>query len=62
MLAFRVLKIVEPVKDLIEVYDGYLKRPTAGALIQRSRSIAAASLKTSMKFATVLLHNFEDLP
>ncbi|KAF8347401.1 hypothetical protein F5887DRAFT_30134 [Amanita rubescens] len=61
-VALRVLKIVEPVKDLIEDYDGYVQRPTEGALIQRSYYFPAAELRTSLKDAAVLPYNFEDLP
>jgi len=61
-LALRVLKIVEPVKDLIEEYDGFVQRPTEGALIQRLDYVPLSSLKMSMKDAAVLPHNFEDLP
>ncbi len=61
--SLRVLKIVEPVKDLIEDYDGYVQRPTEGALMQRSDSyIPVKDLKTSMKDAALLPHNLEDLP
>jgi hypothetical protein len=62
MVAFRVLKVIEPVKDLLEDYDGHLQRPTEGALIQRSNSFPVTSLKTSMKSAAVLPDNLEDLP
>ena len=62
MVALRVLKIVEPVKDLIEDYDGYIQRPAEGELIQRTGSIPMRSLRTSMKDAAVLPHNLEDLP
>ncbi len=61
-VALRVLKIVEPVKYLIEDYDGYVQRPTEGALIQRSNRIPVQDLKTSMKNAAFLPHNLEDLP
>ncbi|KAF8347418.1 hypothetical protein F5887DRAFT_1281109 [Amanita rubescens] len=61
-VALRVLEIVEPVKDLIKDYDGFVHRPTEGALIQRSKYIPMTSLKTTMKGAVILPHNFEDLP
>ncbi|KAF8351045.1 hypothetical protein F5887DRAFT_1155265 [Amanita rubescens] len=62
-VALRVLKIVEPVKDLIEDYDGHIQRPTEGALIQRSTFTPVANLNTLLlKCAAVLPHNFEDLP
>jgi hypothetical protein len=61
MVALRVLKIVEPVKDLIKDYDGYVQRPSEGVLIQRSKYTPTLSLKTSMKGAAILPHNFEDL-
>ena len=35
-LAMRVLKILEPVQDLIEGYDGRIHRPKEGELVQRS--------------------------
>jgi hypothetical protein len=57
-VAFRVLKVVEPVKDLIEGYDGYIQRPTEGSLIQQSNSIPVTRPKRSI----VLPHDFEDLP
>jgi len=60
-VALRVLKIVEPVKDLIEDYDGHVQRSTEGALIQRSDRIPVKELKTSMKDAALLPHNLEDL-
>ncbi|KAF8347386.1 hypothetical protein F5887DRAFT_1172479 [Amanita rubescens] len=62
-VVLRVLKIVEPVKDLIEDYDGHVQRPTEGALIKRIRSTSfpATILKTSVKGLAVLPHNFEDL-
>ena len=60
--ALRVLEIVEPVKDLIENYDGYVQRPTRGALIQRSDYIPVKDLRTSVKGAAILPHDFEDLP
>ncbi|KAF8347384.1 hypothetical protein F5887DRAFT_881885, partial [Amanita rubescens] len=59
LVVFRVLKIVEPVKDLIKNYDGYIQRPTEGALIQRRDSIPAMILKED---AAILPHNFEDIP
>jgi hypothetical protein len=62
MVAFRVLKIVEPVKDLVQDYDGYVQRPSEGVLIQRSKCPSAFSLKTTMKGAAILPYNFGDLP
>jgi hypothetical protein len=59
MVALRVLKIVEPVRDLIKDYDGYVQRPSEGALFQQSRCIQASALMNS---AATLPHNFEDLP
>jgi hypothetical protein len=60
--AMRVLKIVNPVKDLIEDYDGYVQRPTEGSLIQRLGSFPVIDLNISMKDVAVLSHNLEDIP
>ncbi|KAF8340883.1 hypothetical protein F5887DRAFT_1284186 [Amanita rubescens] len=62
MVALRILEIVEPVKILIEDYDGHIQRPTEGALIQQSKHIPITILKTAMEGAGILPHNFEDLP
>jgi len=62
MVALRVLKIIEPVKDLIKDYDGYVQRPSEGALFQRSKYTPVSSLKTLMNGVATLPHNFEDLP
>ena len=58
-MALRVLKVVEPVQDLIEDYDGYLQRPTEGSLIQRSDSIMTRTKYAAM---AALPYDFEDLP
>ncbi len=64
-MTLRVLKIIEPVKALVDDYDGYLHQPTEGALIQRSsvrHPVAALSLNLSLKGAKILPLNFDDLP
>ena len=64
----RVLKIMEPVYDLLEDYDGYIHRPVEGALIQRSQhnsntlTVVVRDSKSNMKDALMLPINFEDLP
>ena len=60
-MALRVLKIIEPVKALLEDYDGYVHQPAEGALIQRSNvDIPVASF--GLKGAAILPLNFDDLP
>ncbi|KAF8350356.1 hypothetical protein F5887DRAFT_297990 [Amanita rubescens] len=64
-VALRVLKIIEPVKSLVEDYDGYLHQPTEGMLVQRSHvghPVAALRLDRSLKAAATLPLNFDDLP
>ena len=64
-MALRVLKIIEPVKALIEEYDGHVHRPTEGELIQRSNvglPVAFFKLNKSLKGAAILPLNFDDLP
>jgi len=63
-VALRVLKIIEPVKTLVEDYDGYLHQPTEGMLIQRSNMahpVPRLRLQT-LKAAATLPLNFDDLP
>ncbi len=70
-MALRILKIVEPVQDLVKDYDGRVHRPTEGMLIQRSMLggshtdplVVTTSLDVAMMtHATVLPVNFDDLP
>ena len=64
-VALRVLKIMEPVKALVEDYDGYLHQPTEGVLIQRSNigyPVSAFGLNRSLKAMATLPFNFDDLP
>ncbi|KAF8350354.1 hypothetical protein F5887DRAFT_1094627 [Amanita rubescens] len=64
-VALHVLKIIEPVKALIEDYDGYLHQPTEGMLVQRSNigfPVPALRLDQSLKVRTTLPLNFDDLP
>ncbi|KAF8350353.1 hypothetical protein F5887DRAFT_1125901 [Amanita rubescens] len=64
-VALRVLKIIEPVKALVEDYDGYLHQPTEGMLVQRSHvgyPVASLRLDQSLKAAATLPLNFDDLP
>ncbi|KAF8350383.1 hypothetical protein F5887DRAFT_1069407 [Amanita rubescens] len=64
-VAFRIVKIVEPVQDLVKDYDGHLLRPTEGMLLHRPISphkVVVRSLDTkSMKDTAMLPINFEDL-
>ncbi|KAF8350351.1 hypothetical protein F5887DRAFT_1069382 [Amanita rubescens] len=65
LLALRVLKIIEPVKVLVEDYGGYLHQPTEGALFQRSNisyPVPAFKSHHSLKALTTLPLNFDDLP
>ncbi|KAF8347399.1 hypothetical protein F5887DRAFT_1072391 [Amanita rubescens] len=59
VMGLRVLKIVEPVKDLIKDYDGHVQRPFEGALFLQSRCTPESTL---MNGAATLPRNFEDLP
>jgi hypothetical protein len=67
-VALRILKIIEPVPDLLKDYDGYIHRPVEGALVQRSQcnfdmpTVVVRDLKANMKDALKLPINFEDLP
>lgn len=63
-LALRVVKIIEPVQDMLKDYDGYVHRPTEGALVRRSRStLVTRRIKANRtKDAMMLPLNFEDLP
>ncbi len=64
-VAVRVLKIIEPVKALVDNYDGHVHQPTEGALIQRSNTrspFATFGLNQSLKGAVILPVNFDDLP
>ena len=66
----RIIKIVEPVQDLVKDYDGHIRRPTEGMLVQRSMLgthtdplVVTTSLDVAMMtHATVLPVNFDDLP
>ena len=63
-MALRVLKIIEPVKTLLEDYDGYLHHPAEGALIQRSNvkfPVVSFRMNQSLKGAAILPLNFDDL-
>ncbi|KAF8350382.1 hypothetical protein F5887DRAFT_1069406 [Amanita rubescens] len=70
-VALRIIKIVEPVQDLVKDYDGHVHRPTEGMLVQRSmlgsHTDPLVTITTSldvpmMTHATVLPVNFDDLP
>ncbi|KAF8350352.1 hypothetical protein F5887DRAFT_1125899 [Amanita rubescens] len=65
-VALCVLKIIEPVKVLVEDYDGYLRQPTEGALFQRSNIgypvPAFTKPHQSLKALTTLPLNLNDLP
>ena len=63
-MALRVLKIIEPVKALIEDYDGHVHRPTEGALVQRSNIANRVPFfnLSSLKGTASLPLNFDDLP
>jgi hypothetical protein len=63
----RVLKIVEPVQDLVEDYDGRICRPKEGELVQRSgfkhpdAGVVRKPIGESVKELNLPVH-FEDLP
>lgn len=67
-MAMRVLKIIEPVQDLVQDYDGYVHRPKEGAPLERSSvhsgkpTVVVRYLREAMKDALMLPVNFEDLP
>ena len=64
-VVMRVLKILEPVQDLVKDYDGSLCRPTEGELIQRlsdDKPTVVTRSVSMMKDALALPTNLEDLP
>lgn len=63
-VAMRVVKILEPVQDMIKGYDGYIHRPIEGELIRRSVStLVTRRIKAGRaKDASMLPVNLEDLP
>ncbi|KAF8332493.1 hypothetical protein F5887DRAFT_920986 [Amanita rubescens] len=61
-LAIRVLKIIEPVKALVENYDGYLHQPTEGVLVQRSNMALPVPARRLYQAVATLPLNFDDLP
>lgn len=64
MLALRVVKIIEPVQDMLKDYDGFVHRPTEGALVRRSplKLVTRRIKAIRTKDALMLPVNFEDLP
>ena len=63
-LAVRVLKILEPVQDLVEGYKGFIHRPVEGELVQRSHAtgVVTRPMAESVKELTSFPVHFEDLP
>ena len=61
-VALRVLKILEPVRDLVKDYDGPLCRPTEGELIQELLGDKTAVVTRNLSDALTLPINLEDLP
>lgn len=66
-LAMRILKIVEPVQDLIKDYDGRIRRPVEGELVKISDGRGGTTdvmrhMGVSMEDALKLPVHLEDVP
>lgn len=67
-VAFRVLRVIEPVHVLLKDYDYYIHPPTEGSLVQRSFSWQAPAAITrsldtdSLRSAMMLPPNYGDIP